>query len=145
MVNQDPQPEIYETIHIFTNGDAPNTVNSQYINTFQGANEEARIYAVGVEITTTAGVDAKNSLGNFQVQIGADVNPVHTNFFDLGFIAKSRTDVVELSCPVVVKFKQPLRVSVRYFSPDGGNLVAASGCEIKILLIGELGIQKVVN
>jgi len=149
MVNQDPQPEIYETIHTFADGADPNTVNSQYINTFQGANEEARIYAVGVQILDPiTGKDISAQSSNFEVQIGAGVNPVPTNFFDIGYIAKSRTDVVELSCPVVVKFKQPLRVSTRFFAPDGASTITtvdSNGVNVKVMLIGELGIQKVVN
>lgn len=147
MVNQDPQPEVYETIHSFANGANPNTVNSQYINTFQSANEEARIYAVGVQLLDgDSGADVSATYSNFEVQIGAGVNPVPTNFFDIGYVAKSRTNVIELSCPVVVKFKQPLRVSVRYYAPDGTtNLGATDGVDVKVFLIGELGIQKVVN
>lgn len=147
MVNQDPQPEVYETIHSFANGANPNTVNSQYINTFQSANEEARIYAVGVQLLdSSTGADVSASYSNFEIQIGAGVNPVPTNFFDIGYVAKSRTNVIELSCPVVVKFKQPLRVSARYYAPDGTTTLGASnGVDVKVLLIGELGIQKVVN
>ena len=148
MVNQDPQPEIYETTHTFAAGAARNTVNSQNINTFQSAHEETRIYALSVQfIDPTNGADLTATLSNFEVQIGAGVNPVPTNFFDLGFIAKGRTDVCELACPVVVKFKQPLRVSVRYSPPDattvGGG--AGNGVNVVIQLIGEIGIQKVVN
>lgn len=147
MVNQDPQPEVYETIHSFANGANPNTVNSQYINTFQSANEEARIYAVGVQLLDgDSGADVSATYSNFEVQIGAGVNPVPTNFFDIGYVAKSRTNVIELSCPVVVKFKQPLRVSVRYYAPDGTTTLGATdGVDVKVFLIGELGIQKVVN
>ncbi len=145
MVNQDPQPEVYETTHSFANASAPNTVNSQYINTFQSANEEARIYAVGVKLINPANdADISASFSNFEVQIGAGVNPVPTNFFDIGYVAKSRTNVIELSCPVVVKFKQPLRVSVRYYAPDGTTNLG-SAVDVKVFLIGELGIQKVVN
>mgnify|MGYP001187131027 CR=1 FL=1 len=84
MVNQDPQPEIYQTTHTFANDSARNTVNSQNINTFQSANEETRIYAIAVSIIDpTTGADLTQNYSNFEVQIGAGVNPVPTNFFDL--------------------------------------------------------------
>jgi len=146
MVNQDPQPEIYTTTHNFANGAAANVVNSQYINTFQSANEETRIYAIAVDIQNTSGADVSADYSNFDLQIGAGVNPVPTNFFDIGFIAKGRTRMIELTCPVVVKFKQPLRVSVR-FSPATTDPATTLGAETDVIirLIGEIGIQKVVN
>ena len=143
MVNQDPQPEIYTTTHTFANSAAANVVNSQYINTYQSANEETRIYAIAVDIQNTSGADVSATYSNFDLQIGAGVNPVPTNFFDIGAVAKGRTRMIELTCPLVVKFKQPLRVSVRYSPPDATTLGAET--DVVIRLIGEIGIQKVVN
>jgi len=53
MVNQDPQPEIFETVHEFdyTGGDiAANTMRAVDVFTYQANNEEFRLYAVRVEI-----------------------------------------------------------------------------------------------
>ena len=53
MVNQDPQPEIFETVHEFdyTGGDiAANTMRAVDVFTYQANNEEFRLYAVRVEL-----------------------------------------------------------------------------------------------
>ena len=56
MVNQDPQPEIFETVHTFdyTGGDiAANTMRSVDVFTYQANNEEFRLYAIKVEMLGT--------------------------------------------------------------------------------------------
>ena len=144
MVNQDPQPEIYSTVAAFANASVPNTVISNNINTFQAANEEVRIYAVAVEIQNpTTFADLAATSNNFEVKIQAGVNPVPTNYFDVGSAALSRTKIIELTCPVVVKFKQPLNVSVRWTPPNATNLSQATDVQIK--LIGEIGVQKIIG
>ena len=144
MVNQDPQPEIYSTVAAFANASVPNTVISNNINTFQAANEEVRIYAVAVEIQNpTTFADLAATSNNFEVKIQAGVNPVPTNYFDIGSAALSRTKIIELTCPVVVKFKQPLNVSVRWTPPNATNLSQATDVQIK--LIGEIGVQKIIG
>ena len=53
MVNQDPQPEIYQTSHEFDYTGGPiavNTMRSVNIFTYQANNEEFRLYAMKVEI-----------------------------------------------------------------------------------------------
>ena len=66
MVNQDPQPEIFETVHPFdyTGGNiAANTMRSVDVFTYQANNEEFRLYAIKVEILGTvdyAGVVTPN-------------------------------------------------------------------------------------
>jgi len=53
MVNQDPQPEIFETVHTFdyTAGTiAANTTRSVDVFTYQANNEEFRLYAIKVEL-----------------------------------------------------------------------------------------------
>ena len=50
MVNQDPQPEVYTTIHDFPIAVAAGTQNTVNIFTNQANNEELRIYAVAVDI-----------------------------------------------------------------------------------------------
>jgi len=63
MVNQDPQPEIYQTVHTFnyTGGDiAANTQRSVDVFTYQANNEEFRLYAIKVDISGT--VNVSNSL-----------------------------------------------------------------------------------
>tara|TARA_R110002020_G_scaffold240772_1_gene453870 strand:- start:34972 stop:35406 length:435 start_codon:yes stop_codon:yes gene_type:complete len=144
MVNQDPQPEIYSTVAAFSGASPQNTVISNNINTFQAANEEVRIYAVAVEIQNpTTFADLAATSNNFELKIQAGVNPVPTNYFDIGSAALSRTKIIELTCPVVIKFKQPLNVSVRWTPPTATNLGQATDVQIK--LIGEIGVQKIIG
>ncbi len=144
MVNQDPQPEIYSTVAAFSGASPQNTVISNNINTFQAANEEVRIYAVAVEIQNpTTFADLAATSNNFELKIQAGVNPVPTNYFDIGSAALSRTKIIELTCPVVIKFKQPLNVSVRWTPPTATNLGQPTDVQIK--LIGEIGVQKIIG
>ena len=144
MVNQDPQPEIYSTVAAFSGASPQNTVISNNINTFQAANEEVRIYAVAVEIQNpTTFADLAATSNNFELKIQAEVNPVPTNYFDIGSAALSRTKIIELTCPVVIKFKQPLNVSVRWTPPTATNLGQPTDVQIK--LIGEIGVQKIIG
>jgi len=148
MVNQDPQPEIYSTVAAFANATLPNTVISNNINTFQAANEEVRIYAIAVEIQNpTTFADLAATSNNFEVKIQAGVNAVPTNYFDIGVTALSRTKIVELTCPVVIKFKQPLNVTVRWSPPStgAGTPILTQATDIQIKLIGEIGVQKIVG
>ena len=151
MVNQDPQPEIYSTVAAFANATAPNTVISNNINTFQAANEEVRIYAIAVEIQDpTSFADLAATSNNFEVKIQAGVNAVPTNYFDIGVTALSRTKIVELTCPVVIKFKQPLNVTVRWSPPITGagppvTPQLSQATDVQIKLIGEIGVQKIVG
>jgi hypothetical protein len=147
MVNQDPQPEIYSTTSLFTGATlAANSVISTNINTFQAANEEVRIYAIAVEILDNAAAqaDVAATYNNFDLQIQAGVNPVPTNYFDVGAASLSRTKLIELTCPVVIKFKQPLNVNVRW-SPEDGATALGAATNVKIKLIGEIGVQKIVG
>ena len=145
MVNQDPQPEIYSTVSAFGAASPQNTLVSTNINTFQAANEEVRIYAIAVEIidNSAAEADVAATYNNFDLQIQAGVNPVPTNYFDIGAAALSRTKLIELTCPVVIKFKQPLNVNVRWSPTTATNLGAATN--VKVKLIGEIGVQKIVG
>ena len=151
MVNQDPQPEIYSTVAAFANATVPNTVISNNINTFQAANEEVRIYAIAVEIQDpTSFADLAATSNNFEVKIQAGVNAVPTNYFDIGVTALSRTKIVELTCPVVIKFKQPLNVTVRWSPPITGagppvTPQLSQATDVQIKLIGEIGVQKIVG
>jgi hypothetical protein len=148
MVNQDPQPEIYSTVAVFAGGVVPNTVISNNINTFQAANEEVRIYAIAVEIQDPSTfADLAATSNNFEVKIQAGVNAVPTNYFDVGVTALSRTKIIELTCPVVIKFKQPLNVTVRWTPPStgAGTPTLGQATDVQIKLIGEIGVQKIVG
>ena len=50
MVNQDPQPELYTTRHVFAATNVTGDVSTVTIYTNQANNEECRIYAVLVDI-----------------------------------------------------------------------------------------------
>ena len=70
MVNQDPQPEIFETVHTFdyTGGDiAANTMRSVDVFTYQANNEEFRLYAIKVEMLGTVDYDGAGATPNVEL------------------------------------------------------------------------------
>jgi len=135
MVNQDPQPEVFETSFAFTTL-ADSAVQTNQIYTNQGHAEQVYIYAIGVDVYTTATGIASNFY-DFDITISAGANNVPTNAFDGGFIYDSENQIVSLSCPIVVNFKQPLQVTIDL--PGGG---AATATTFEVTLIGETAILK---
>ena len=142
MVNQDPQPDIFETAATFTDGASPaGTSVTNTIFTHQGHNEEVRIYALSVQVlnnTTQVDVSATAEI-DFQITLIAGPNDVPSNPFDGSWIARSREQVMALTCPVLIKFKQPLRVRVEAMEA----IDLGTDLEVKIQLIGETGVIKV--
>ena len=134
MVNQDPQPEVFETDFIAVDiSGATTTTNQIYTN--QGHAEQVFIYAIGVDVVSNAdGTDA--DFYDFDITITAGANNVPTNAFDGGWIYNSADRMVSLSCPIVVNFKQPLQVSITF--PTGGS----GTYDFHIQLIGETAIIK---
>ena len=51
MANQDPQPEVYTTVHDFSVATASGTQSAVSIFTNQANNEEVRVYAVAVDFS----------------------------------------------------------------------------------------------
>ena len=51
MVNQDPQPEVFDSEFTFAAAAAANTSITNTIYTLQGQNEEVRIYAFTAQVT----------------------------------------------------------------------------------------------
>ncbi len=142
MVNQDPQPDIFETSAAFVSGAAPaGTSVTNTIFTHQGHNEEVRIYALSVQVlnnTTKVDVSATSEI-DFQITVIAGPNEVPSKPFDGSWIARSRERVMAFTCPVLIKFKQPLRVRVEAMEAVAGG----TDLEVKIQLIGETGVIKV--
>jgi hypothetical protein len=137
MVNQDPQPEVFETT--FTGVDVNNTnVLQNTVYTLQGHNEQFRVYAVGFDVVDTGSSDATPNFVDFDITISAGPNNIPTNSFDGGFIMNSREKVLPLSCPVLLNFKQPLQVKVENVSTSAG----ATSYDIIVRLIGETCILK---
>jgi|TARA_R110002051_G_scaffold212462_1_gene277561 hypothetical protein len=142
MVNQDPQPDIFETTMAFANGASPvGTSVTNTIFTHQGHNEEVRIYALSVQVlnnTTKVDISATAEI-DFQITLIAGPNEVPSKPFDASWIIRSGEGVMALTCPVLVKFKQPLRVRVEAMEA----VVGGTDIEVKIQLIGETGVIKV--
>jgi len=140
MVNQDPQPEIFESNHDFTTATLVNTSNINTIYTNQGFGEEVRIYALQVQILDADGRDISGTaMIDYDITIWAGPNAVPSNPFDASVIALMKDKTLSLSVPVVVGFKQVLRVEVTNRTvTDTGPTVT-----INVQLIGETGIIKV--
>ena len=142
MVNQDPQPDMFETTAAFIDGASPvGTSVTNTIFTHQGHNEEVRIYALSVQVlNNTTKVDISTTAEiDFQITLIAGPNEVPSNPFDGSWIVRSGEGVMALTCPVLIKFKQPLRVRVEVMEA----VVGGTDLEVKIQLIGETGVIKV--
>lgn len=137
MVNQDPQPEVFETV--FTAVDVNNTnVLQNTVYTLQGHNEQFRLYAIGFDVVNNGDNDSTPDFVDFDITISAGPNNIPTNSFDGGFIMSSRERIVALSCPVLLNFKQPLQVKVENVSTSAG----ATNYDVIVRLIGETCILK---
>jgi len=164
MVNQDPQPEIYTTVHDFSLAAPPlaaGTQNTVNIFTNQANNEECRIYAIAVEITVL-------DTGNAQIMgttnpkftmpsdltctIGVGSNNVPSNAFDIGWIYGQEDQTMSFTAPILALFQQPLQVTVTTnsaiaafnFGPDvPPPAIPVNTVRVKISLISELAIQKI--
>ena len=158
MVNQDPQPEVYTTVHDFTPlavaGGTQNTVN---IFTNQANNEECRIYAIAVEITVLdTGNDQLLGTTNPKFTMPSDLtctisvgsNNVPSNAFDIGWIYGQEDQTMSFTAPILALFQQPLQVTVTTNSGipafNFGTVPApVNTVRVKISLISELAIQKI--
>lgn len=146
MANQDPQPEIYTTRHLFDASAvtvAAGTTITQSIFTNQANNEEVRLYAIAVRILDENAAVATNFL-DFALSIQVGPNNVPSNQFDIGWIATSLTnggETLAFPCPILVLFQQPLSLiveAVTAITTDGSR-----ERNVIVDLIGELAIQKV--
>ena len=140
MVNQDPQPEIFNSTHNFTTATAVNTTNTNTIYTKQGFGEEVRIYAMQIQILDEDGRDiSTTAMIDYDITIKAGPNSVPSNPFDATVIALMKDKTLSLSVPVVVGFKQVLRVAVT------NRTICDTGPTVTVLvsLIGETGVIKV--
>lgn len=142
MVNQDPQPEVFTSNHVYAAATAANTRTTNTIFTNQSHTEEVRIYAIQVQVVdSNTGIDvsaAATTMLDFDITITAGANPVPSNPFDAAAIARSEERQISFSAPIVVSFKQPLRVTLE------NNIAtqAAVGLRWIITLIGETGVIK---
>ena len=140
MVNQDPQPEVFETTLSFSAADGVGTSITNTIYTHQGHNEDVRIYAITAQFLTTAGADCSDTTNaHFNMELIAGANPVPSNEFDLTWITQSNDKTCPFSVPVIIKFKQPLQVKVIMKGP----IALAAATNVKIQLIGETAVIKV--
>tara|TARA_R100000005_G_C4996097_1_gene202955 strand:- start:1373 stop:1783 length:411 start_codon:yes stop_codon:yes gene_type:complete len=136
MVNQDPQPEVFDSEFTFAAAAAANTSITNTIYTLQGQNEEVRIYAFTAQVTDAN--DAPYTLMfDYDMELVVGANTVPSNPFDISWVSQSDELTCSFTVPVVVKFKQPLQVRIipRTAVPAETN--------IRIQLIGETGVIKV--
>lgn len=158
MVNQDPQPEVYTTVHDFTPLPvAAGTQNTVNIFTNQANNEECRIYALAVDIIFLDGggnqiigtTDPKFSMpSDLTCTLNVGSNSVPSNAFDLGWIYGGPEQTMSFTVPVLALFQQPLSVTVTTNSlvpatNYGPAPTAVATVRVKISLISELAIQKI--
>ena len=145
--NQDPQPEVYTTVHDFDVATASGTQNAVSIFTNQANNEEVRVYAVAVDFTLLDGsdnqivstTDPKFTMpSHFTMTLSVGPNNVPSNSFDIAWIYGQVDQTMSFTVPVIVLFQQPLQITV-----TTNQIVAANGSNIKVTLIGELAIQKI--
>tara|TARA_R110001592_G_scaffold346583_1_gene639266 strand:- start:311 stop:829 length:519 start_codon:yes stop_codon:yes gene_type:complete len=160
MANQNPQPEIYTTRHVF--GDnaaaiAAGTSVTQTIYTNQANNEEVRVYGIMVEImaggTGAAGgafngsngplccscdaVNTQPTCSDFDVKILVGANQVPSQSFAVTSIACKDDKTLTFPVPILVLFQQPLSIVV-----TNNTLCAGTpNRTIKVTLISELAIQ----
>jgi len=160
MANQNPQPEVYTTRHVFgdnANPIAAGTSVTQTIYTNQANNEEVRIYGIMAEImaggTGAAGgafngangpvccscdaIDTAPTCMDFDMKILVGANAVPSQSFSIESIACKDDKTLTFPVPILVLFQQPLSIVVT-------NNTACAGTPnrtIKITLIGELAIQ----
>ena len=155
MANQDPQPEVYTTVHDFAVATTSGTQNQVSIFTNQANNEEVRIYAVAVEAEfldgdgnqLTSTTDPKFTMPtDFTMALRVGPNDVPSNAFDIGWIYRNQDQTMAFTVPVIVLFQQPLTVvltansAVAAFSYNGETVTTIRW---KVSLISELAIQKV--
>ena len=136
MVNQDPQPEVFTTTFSSVNV-ANQNILTNTVYTKQGHTEQVMIYAIGVDVVDSS-TGAVADFLDFDITMVAGANNVPTNAFDGGVIFNSENQMVSLSCPTIVNFKQPLQVRIE--TPDSAS--GAGTYDFKIRLIGETSIIK---
>ena len=142
MANQDPQPEVYTTVHDFDVATSSGTKNAVSIFTNQANNEEVRIYGVAVRIVDEDGTNV-TTLTDFAMSLQVGPNNVPSNQFDIGWLQQNISNgggVLMFPSPVLVLFQQPLAVVI-----EAKTAIAQAANRkrtVVVDLIGELAIQK---
>jgi len=142
MANQDPQPEIYNVQSDFIQTATAGVTTN--IQTSQANNEEVRIYAMMVGITTIAGAAVSKLVGadvDFNVQITVGPNNIPTNPFSIAPTFCSETQMLTFPSPILVLYQYPLQVTI---TPNAA-IADAAGRTVTLQLISELALQKVAG
>lgn len=142
MANQDPQPELYTTRHLFTTANTTGDTSTVSIFTNQANNEEVRIYAILVDILDENGspVAVGDTDVDFGITIQVGPNNIPSNQFDATVICFRDDKMLSFSCPILALFQQPLGIEVTLSSTAGATL--AANRTVVLTLVGELAIQK---
>ena len=155
MANQDPQPEVYTTVHDFSTAVSSGTQSAVSIFTNQANNEEVRVYAVAVDFSLldgsgnqiTSTTDPKFTMpSDFTMTLSVGPNNIPSNSFDLGWIYGQQDQTMSFTVPVIVLFQQPLKVTITANSGVAAfnyNGTAVATIRAKISLVSELSIQKI--
>ena len=144
MVNQDPQPDVFTSEHTISANTAANTANTNTVWTNQGQGEEVRIYAIGIEVLDSMGRDVTHYQPiDYDLTIMVGSNKVPSNPFDMSVIALKEDKTLTLSVPVVVGFKQQLRVTVTNKVATNSQANGGTAVTVNVHLYSETGILKV--
>lgn len=174
MVNQDPQPEFFTTVHNFPVPSGSNTSNLATIFTNQASNEEVRIYGIGVDIVPldASGNDLSvetatnpfyynyvapntspfGTFTDFNVEILVGGNSIPTNTIDLQRLlmpGDNPQPYITFTSPVLVLYQQPLQINVTCLDNIAAHDMVSGGTDVatvrvKMTLIAETEIQKMV-
>jgi len=136
MVNQDPQPEVFDSEFTFGAASAVGTSITNTIYTLQGQNEEVRIYGFTAQSVTDAG--GQTDVYDFDMEVIAGANSVPSNPFSIASVTQSDEKMCSFTVPVIIKFKQPLQVRI-----TARDATAGANTNVRIQLIGETGVIKV--
>ena len=174
MVNQDPQPEFFTTVHDFPVPSTSNTSNLATIFTNQASNEEVRIYGFGIDIVPLDSADqnlvvetvtnpyyynyaAPNSspfgtFTDFNVEIFVGGNQIPTSDIEIQrFLMPGANPqpYITFTSPVLVLYQQPLQIQVTCNDNIAAHDMVLAGTDVatvraKVTLIAETEIQKMV-
>ena len=155
MANQDPQPEVYTTVHDFSVATASGTQSAVSIFTNQANNEEVRVFAVAVDFSLidaagnqiTSTTDPKFTMPtDFTMALSVGPNNIPSNAFDIAWIYGQQDQTMSFTVPVIVLFQQPLKINLTSNSGVAAftyNGTTVATIRAKISLISELSIQKI--
>ena len=161
MVNQDPQPEYWTTVHDFPFNAGANTTNIATIFTNQASNEEVRIYGFGVDVVPLGTGDTNLSVEtvtnpyfydyegggvgppfgtftDFNVEIFVGGNQIPTNDIEMQrFLMPGANPqpYITFSSPVLVLYQQPLQIQLTNNDNISAHTMVAAGTAVNTVRV----------